>query len=131
SGDRRPSTSVEPPHAVDDEHARLIELFKRWCGPIRHWMTANNRVPCGEADDLAQEVFLRLLRYSDDVLVTNPQGYLFSIAGDVVDRWRRRCEGHSTQDEVGLDDLHVETAEEPENVAARALEMQRLQAVIQ
>src|ERR1041384_2977728 len=70
---------------------RLIDWFKRWRKPIRSWIAANKCVPSGDVDDLTQEVFLRLLRYSDEVLVQNPQGYLFRVASNVVSEWRQRC----------------------------------------
>ena len=43
-----------------------------------------------EADDLAQEVFLRLLRLDDPDAVNHPRAFLFRIASNVVSDWRDR-----------------------------------------
>lgn len=111
-------------------HARLIEWFGRWCGPIRSWIGANTCVPSGEIDDLTQEVFLRLLRYSDDVLVQNPQGYLFRIASNVVLEWRQRCRVRMPHDDRGLHELPTEEAQEPEHTLERAWQSQYLRAMV-
>lgn len=43
-----------------------------------------------EADDLAQEVFLRLLRLDDTEAIRHPRAFLFRIAANVVSDWRDR-----------------------------------------
>ena len=43
-----------------------------------------------EADDLAQEVFLRLLRLEDREAVLHPRAFLFRVAANVVSDWRVR-----------------------------------------
>lgn len=42
-----------------------------------------------EVEDLAQEIYLRLLRAPDLLQVRNPQAYLMRVAGHVVAEWRR------------------------------------------
>lgn len=110
--------------------ARLIEWFRCWCRPIRSFISANHRVPSAEVDDLTQEVFLRLLRYSDDVLVENPQGYLFRVATNVVHGWRQRCSVRLPHDEVGLDELQIDSDDEPQNAFARASANRQLRAAV-
>src|ERR1700679_1099834 len=46
--------------------------------------------PAQDADDLAQEVFARLLRVRDADLVRNPLSYLLGIATHVVREFRQR-----------------------------------------
>ena len=100
--------------------ARLVEWFGSWRKPIRGWIGANRSVPASETEDLTQEVFIRLLRYSDNVLVENPQAYLHRVATNVVNEWRERCRVRLPHDETWLDELQVEADEEPQNVFARS-----------
>jgi RNA polymerase sigma factor (sigma-70 family) len=110
--------------------ARLIEWFERWRRPIRSWIAADKGVHAGDIDDLTQEVFLRLLRYSDDVLVENPQGYLYRIASNVVQEWRQRCRVRLPHEECWLEELQLDTAQEPEDVFVRASATRYLQAAV-
>jgi RNA polymerase sigma-70 factor (ECF subfamily) len=71
-------------------------------------------VPRGEADDLTQEVFLRLLRYSQEVEVDNPQGYLFRIAANVANEWRERSRVRKPHDSDWLEDLQIEELDQPD-----------------
>ncbi len=59
---------------------RFAQWFKDWRKPVRQWLSRRAAVPAAELDDLAQEVFLRLLRYSEKTAVENPLGYLLRIA---------------------------------------------------
>jgi RNA polymerase sigma factor (sigma-70 family) len=43
-----------------------------------------------EVEDLAQEIYLRLLRAPDLQQVRNPRAYLLRVAGNVVAEWRRQ-----------------------------------------
>ncbi|MFC4311699.1 RNA polymerase sigma factor [Steroidobacter flavus] len=120
----------ETPTPNPPDRARLIEWFRYWCHPIRSWIGTNQRVPSGEVDDLTQEVFLRLLRYCDEALVEDPQGYLFRVATNVVNNWRQGCRVRLSHDEAWLEELQIEDAEEPENAVARTRMNQYLRAVI-
>ena len=93
--------------------------FKRWRKPIRQWLSHRSSVPTADLDDLAQEVFLRLLRYSDDVAIDNPQGYLFRIAANVANEWQERARHRKPHDDSWLEDLQIEFNDEPENTIAR------------
>lgn len=50
----------------------------------------SRKVADRDIDDLAREVFSRLSRYTDEALLRKPQTYLFRVAADVVNTWRRR-----------------------------------------
>lgn len=111
-------------------HARFIDWFQRWWRPVRSWIAANSCVPRAEVDDLTQEVFLRLLRYSDDVLVKNPRGYLCCIATNVVLEWKQRCRVRMPHDDRWLEELQIEAANEPESAIARVWATRCLQAAV-
>jgi RNA polymerase sigma factor (sigma-70 family) len=109
---------------------RLIEWFGKWRKPIRSWLRNRASVPPGDIDDLAQEVFLRLLRYSDDIAVDNPQGYLFRIAANVANEWRERSRVRKPHDDSWLEELQIEAGEEPENAFARSRANEYVQAAV-
>lgn len=98
-----------------DRHERITVWFGRWRKPIRSWFSTRASVPRAEVDDLAQEVFLRLLRYSDDLAVENPQGYLFRIAANVANEWHGRSRVRQPHDRSWLDELQIDPSEQPDN----------------
>ena len=101
--------------ATESRNGRISAWFDRWRKPIRSWFSRRAAVPRGEVDDLAQEVFLRLLRYSDDVAVENPQGYLFRIAANVANEWRDRSRVRQPHDRSWLDELEIDPSDQPDN----------------
>lgn len=47
------------------------------------------RLPCAhDAEDLAQEVYLRLMRVTDNERIRNPRAYVLRVAANVVHEWR-------------------------------------------
>jgi RNA polymerase sigma-70 factor, ECF subfamily len=114
----------------DPRNHRLVAWFKRWRKPIRQWLSHRSSVPTADLDDLAQEVFLRLLRYSDDVAIDNPQGYLFRIAANVANEWQERARHRRPHDDSWLEDLQVEFNEEPENAIAREVAREYMQEAV-
>lgn len=119
-----------PASARERRDGRVIEWFGKWRKPIRNWLRNRASVPPGDIDDLAQEVFLRLLRYSDDVTVENPQGYLFRIAANVANEWRERSRVRKPHDDSWLDELQIDSGEEPENAFARSRASEYVQAAV-
>ena len=117
---------------VDEgRNGRLVSWFNQWRSPIRRWLATRSSVPNADLDDLAQEVFLRLLRYSDDVVVENPQSYLFRIATNVANEWRDRARHKSPHEETWLESLQIEPGAEPENTVARTLVQEQVHAAVQ
>ena len=125
SGTRRASEAE-----TDPRNHRLVAWFKRWRKPIRQWLSHRSSVPTADLDDLAQEVFLRLLRYSDDVAIDNPQGYLFRIAANVANEWQERARHRKPHDDSWLEDLQVEFNDEPENAIAREVAREYMQEAV-
>ena len=120
---------VAKPSAPDRD--RLIEWFSKWRKPICTWLRHRAWVSPDDVDDVAQEVFLRLLRFSNDIAVENPQGYLFRIAANVANEWRMHsCIRHPHHD-CWLEDLQTKGEDEPENALARASANRHIQAVLE
>jgi RNA polymerase sigma factor (sigma-70 family) len=129
-GCRAEEIGTPPDRPRQSRDGRLIEWFGKWRKPIRSWLRNRASVPPGDIDDLAQEVFLRLLRYSDDVAVDNPQGYLFRIAANVANEWRERSRVRRPHDDSWLEELQIESGEEPENAFARSRTNEYVQAAV-
>ena len=104
-----------------DRNARLTQWFGEWRGAMRRWLSSRSSIQPADLDDVAQEVFLRLIRYSDDTLVEYPQSYLFRIASNVVNEWHERARNKLPHDEAGLEALQEEPHREPENSTERTL----------
>ena len=70
---------------------KLADWFGELRGPLRRFLALRRRVPRGDVEDIAQEVFLRLLRYDRAELVSDPKAYLFKIANNVASEWTMRA----------------------------------------
>lgn len=109
---------------------RFAQWFREWRKPVRHWLSRRASVPAAELDDLAQEVFLRLLRYSEKTAVENPLGYLLRIAGNVASEWRERARVSKPHDQEWLEELLIEPDQEPENSVSQAGSDASVQAAV-
>lgn len=118
-----------PSETTASRNGRITVWFGKWRQPIRSWFSSS-AVPSGEVDDLAQEVFLRLLRYSDDVAVENPQGYLFRIAANVASEWRGLSRVRRPHKQSWLDELQIDPAAQPDNSAFQGRISKHLQGAV-
>ena len=66
----------------------------------------------GEASDLAQEVYLRILRV-DWTSVRNPEGYLYTVAGNLLKEQRLVEERRARQDDAESPSLALQLSELP------------------
>jgi RNA polymerase sigma factor (sigma-70 family) len=121
---------VEPAPDKRVSQAKLTEWFLKWNKPIKSWLRNRASVPPGDVDDLAQEVFVRLLKYSDQVLVDNPQGYLFRIASNVANEWTERSRVRRVHDPELLDDLVMDSDDQPDVILERMTENDHILAAV-
>lgn len=98
------------------EPTTVTEWYNRWRKPVRSWLQKRLGVVHMELDDLAQEVFIRLLRYDSKDAVDNPAGYLFRIASNVASEHRCKAGVHAPHDSEWLEGLTAETRWQPEKV---------------
>lgn len=124
------SAPMSAPMSDSNINNRFADWFKEWRKPVRHWLSRRASVPAAELDDLAQEVFLRLLRYSEKTAVENPLGYLLRIAGNVASEWRERARVSKPHDQEWLEDLLIEPDQEPENSVCQARTDESVQAAV-
>ena len=69
---------------------RISEWVRRWNFDLTRF--AERRVRSrADAQDLAQEVYLRLLRTSTIDLIAEPQAYRYRVASNVAAEWRLRA----------------------------------------
>ena len=108
---------------TDGSHkARLTEWVRRWNFDLTRFMERRVRIRA-DAQDVAQEVYLRLLRTSQTDLIAEPQAYLYRMASNLATEWRMRaCESqpHSSAElEVLLDTRTPEVRLDEEQDQAR------------
>ncbi len=85
------------------------QTFRKYGAELHRYLVRRLRRP-QDADDLAQEVFLRLLRLKDTDFVQKPQSYLYGIASHVVHEFRMRAE--QEHERMTFDSEMLETAAE-------------------
>jgi len=73
-----------------DARFRLADWFLKWRQPLRKFLIGKGTVPTSDLDDVAQEVFLRLMRYDRTELIEHPQAYLYKMASNVAAEWAIR-----------------------------------------
>lgn len=117
-------------NGIHDRNVRLTEWFESWRGAMRRWLSSRSSIQPADLDDVAQEVFLRLIRYSNDTMVEYPQSYLFRIATNVVNEWHERARNKLPHDEAGLEALQEEPHREPENSMERTLVNKQVQTAV-
>lgn len=99
--------------------------FRKYAAELHRYLLKRVARPA-DADDLAQEVFMRLLRLNPTERVRKPLAYLYGVASHVVHEFRIREE----HDRVSYDSEAVgRLAENPEHLAvdeiAEQLDIQR------
>jgi RNA polymerase sigma factor (sigma-70 family) len=93
---------------------RLTSWFGQWRVPLRRFLSLRRNHNSADLDDIAQEVFLRMLRYDRSELVANPQAYLFKIAANVSVEWATRASRRQPHSEDWLAALADEADPETE-----------------
>jgi|SRR5688572_1369732 RNA polymerase sigma-70 factor (ECF subfamily) len=97
---------------------RLSDWFHRWRRPLLRFLAAKGAVSAADLDDVAQEVFLRLMRYSRSELVEHPQAYLFRMAANVAAERALRARHSRPHEPAWLNDLTAD--DQPQDNVARA-----------
>lgn len=106
--------------------AGLSEWFREWHAPLRRFLARRRSGSAAEIDDIAQEVFLRLLRYDRSDLVESPQAYLYQIAKNVSAEWSARASMRLPHNSEWLIDL-ADTIDHGEQIdhEAKSRELER------
>lgn len=102
--------------AFRNHHASLVQYLHRRVGSE------------AEAADIAQEAYLRVLRYRGNQDFASLKALLYRIAINLVIMRRREAAAHHLSDHVPLDDLAVASAEVPHD--QRLDDQQRLASIL-
>lgn len=77
---------------------KVEELYRLWYKPVRAWIRKRRDIPRLWIEDIAQEVFIRLMKYDPDIH-GSIAGYIFQAANNVAIEWTKRAhlrKSHST-----------------------------------
>jgi RNA polymerase sigma factor (sigma-70 family) len=81
-----------------------LDLGARFSGPLRSYFLRRIR-DRQQAEDLAQEVLLRMIRATDTDLIANPESYVFKAAANLLLDHKRRTLRNPTLRARSLDDV--------------------------
>lgn len=84
---------------------RLGDWFRDWQLPLRRFLARRRAGTSADIEDIAQEVFLRLIQYDRAELVDHPKTYLFKIAANVSAEWAVRSSRRLPHDAAWLTEL--------------------------
>jgi RNA polymerase sigma factor (sigma-70 family) len=111
-----------------DTTRSLADWFRQWRVPLRKYLTGKGSFPAADLEDVAQEVFLRLMRYDRTELIRNPQAYLYKMASNVAAEWALRWRYSRPHDPRWLAGLPA--PEQPEQDCARGEAEDEIQRAI-
>jgi RNA polymerase sigma-70 factor (ECF subfamily) len=97
---------------------RLSDWFRQWRLPLRKFLLGKVGVRTADVEDVAQEVFLRIMRYEKTELIEHPQAYLYKIASNVAAEWSIRAARSSGHEAKWLTNLPG--GEQPDALLLRA-----------
>jgi RNA polymerase sigma-19 factor, ECF subfamily len=98
---------TEPEETANKPIAQFAgQLFRKYGAELHRYLVRRLRRP-QDADDLAQEVFMRLLRLKDADFVQKPQSYIYGIAAHVVREFRMHAE--QDNERLSFDTERLET----------------------
>jgi RNA polymerase sigma-70 factor (ECF subfamily) len=89
-------------------NGELVESWARQWHRQLHRFLARRLPPNADTQDLAQEVYLRLLRFDGAELVRHPQAYLCKIAAHVACEWQREARQRKPHSSEALEELETE-----------------------
>lgn len=95
---------------------------------MRRFLLRRRAGSAADIEDIAQEVFLRLLRYDRSELIDHPQAYLYKIAANVSAEWAARSSRNLPHSAEWLVDLV--DAFDPETEAGHRAAEAKLQEAI-
>ena len=91
----------------DKDRKTAAQWFERWYKLIRHALSGRLQ-RSEDVDDMAQEVYLRLLRARRLDLVRSPRSYLYRVAVNVAEEWRLRAPQSMDHSSEPLEELHAD-----------------------
>lgn len=113
---------AKDPRAPDTLSSQVFEQYRP---ELRRFLRSRSH-RAQAADDLAQEVYLRILRFPASEVIRQPQAYLYRIASNVVHDFNLRTQQEQvTYDSKAVDALAERVADVSEENFAERLEIQQ------
>lgn len=97
--------------SVSGGSERIAEWARNWNAGLTRFLRRRLPQPI-DAEDLAQEVYARLLRVEKLELIEEPQAYLYRVAVNVAAEWRMRAAQSKPHSADELDALVAATTPE-------------------
>jgi RNA polymerase sigma factor (sigma-70 family) len=90
---------------AESKHTLVERLFAQHGGALRAFLSRRVR-KSPDAAELAQEVYLRMLRLEDSSIIENPEAYLYTVASNLAkEHSRSEARAGSALD---IDDPHIQ-----------------------
>jgi RNA polymerase sigma factor (sigma-70 family) len=114
-----------------DAKGFVAEIAARYGRRLRRFLSVRLR-NVHDVPDVAQEVFLRLLRVRQQDAIRNPEAYLFTVASHVLQQHtlRRSMDPVTVDITDGLDEIAIRGTEDPEAGADAAGKMELLERAL-
>jgi RNA polymerase sigma-70 factor (ECF subfamily) len=101
-----PARTDAPHHSLRAGPDGLVALDARFRRPLRRYF-ASYRLNPHDADDLTQEVFMRLAGQSAPVELRRPEHYVFTLARNLVRDRARRLHHRAAQRSLPLEEVEL------------------------
>jgi len=95
------------------KHPVLERLLSEHATTLQAFFRRRVRV-ASDAPDLAQEVYLRMLRVSNIDVLRNPELYIFTVANNLVKEQALRDKRRGSHDDIDDDAIQTQLAELPQ-----------------
>jgi RNA polymerase sigma factor (sigma-70 family) len=114
-----------------DNHRFVATLAAEYGQRLRRFLSSRLR-NAADVPDLAQEVFLRLLRVEDHRSIRSPEAYLFTIASHVIHQHTVRRSNEPVEVDISqvFFELQALPSEDPPTQAAQTQRLEELQRVL-
>jgi RNA polymerase sigma factor (sigma-70 family) len=117
--------------AMSGNRIFVASIAARYGPRLRRFLSVRLR-NADDVPDLAQEVFLRLLRVEGYESIRSPEAYLFTIASHVIhqDAVRRSSEPTSVDIAEVFSELRTPASDDPHDQAAHAQQIDELERIL-
>lgn len=115
-----------------DKQTYVAEIEKQHGQRLRRFLASRLRHCAADVDDLAQEVFLRLLRINHHETIRSPEAYLFTVAFHVLHQHYLRSAASPESVEISAlnDEMESGSDQDPLRDAELAQRLTALQSTI-
>jgi len=117
--------------SAGDRKGFVAEMAAKYGGRLRRFLKLN-LVNASDAPDLAQEVFMRLLRVRNHEDIRSPEAYLFTVASHVVHQHAQKAAATPEAVDIAdlLADLQLVSSDNPAEGAEVAQRLQVLEQAL-